>query len=169
MLALGPHAVLKAKRPSGADAVQLAPHVVAPALDRGRGGDAVREGVQVRERQDLIILPDTTKMRAVVKVQEAQVRMVVVVTLLQPESRGLWVQSELPAESHTWVVLLGTLTTEKFKIHTLQVLPPRQVVLVEREEMAEMVAQELRALVEQEQQVQRAVREALRLAAVLLD
>jgi RND family efflux transporter MFP subunit len=47
--------------------------VVYAKLDRGRGGEAVREGVQVRERQDLIVLPDTTKMRAVVKVQEAQV------------------------------------------------------------------------------------------------
>ena len=42
-------------------------------IDRGRGGEAVREGVQVRERQDLIVLPDTTKMRCVLKVQEAQV------------------------------------------------------------------------------------------------
>ncbi|HLQ37848.1 MAG TPA: efflux RND transporter periplasmic adaptor subunit [Planctomycetota bacterium] len=47
--------------------------VVYARLDRGRGGDAVREGVAVRERQDLIILPDTMKMRAVIKVQEAQV------------------------------------------------------------------------------------------------
>ncbi len=47
--------------------------VVYAKIDRGRGGEAVREGVQVRERQDLIILPDTTKMRCVIKVQEAQV------------------------------------------------------------------------------------------------
>lgn len=47
--------------------------VVYAKIDRGRGGEAVREGVQVRERQDLIVLPDTTKMRAVIKVQEAQV------------------------------------------------------------------------------------------------
>jgi RND family efflux transporter MFP subunit len=48
--------------------------VVYARIDRNRGGgEAVREGVQVRERQELIILPDTTKMRCVVKVQEAQV------------------------------------------------------------------------------------------------
>ena len=47
--------------------------VVYAKIDRGRGGEAVREGVAVRERQDLIVLPDTTKMRAMVKVQEAQV------------------------------------------------------------------------------------------------
>jgi RND family efflux transporter MFP subunit len=47
--------------------------VVYAKIDRGRSGEAVREGVQVRERQELIVLPDTTKMRAVVKVQEAQV------------------------------------------------------------------------------------------------
>jgi HlyD family secretion protein len=47
--------------------------VVYSKLDRGRGGEAVREGVQVRERQELIILPDTTKMRGIIKVQEAQV------------------------------------------------------------------------------------------------
>lgn len=47
--------------------------VVYARLDRNRGGDAVREGVQVRERQELIILPDTTKMRCMIKVQEAQV------------------------------------------------------------------------------------------------
>jgi multidrug resistance efflux pump len=51
--------------------------VVYARLDRDRrGGEAVREGVQVRERQDLIILPDTTRMRCVIKVQEAQVAMV---------------------------------------------------------------------------------------------
>lgn len=58
-------------------AVILAPTpgtVVYARLDRNRGGgEAVREGVQVRERQEMIILPDTTKMRCVVKVQEAQV------------------------------------------------------------------------------------------------
>jgi multidrug resistance efflux pump len=47
--------------------------VVYAKIDRGRGGEAVREGVQVRERQDLIVLPDTTKMRCLLKVQEAQV------------------------------------------------------------------------------------------------
>jgi len=47
--------------------------VVYAKIDRGRGGEAVREGVQVRERQDIIVLPDTTRMRAVIKVQEAQV------------------------------------------------------------------------------------------------
>ena len=48
--------------------------VVYARIDRNRGGgEAVREGVQVRERQELIILPDTTKMRCVIKVQEAQV------------------------------------------------------------------------------------------------
>jgi len=48
--------------------------VVYARIDRDRrGGEAVREGIQVRERQDLIILPDTTKMRCVIKVQEAQV------------------------------------------------------------------------------------------------
>jgi hypothetical protein len=36
----------------------------------------VREGVQVRDRQELIVLPDTTKMRCIIKVQEAQVSMV---------------------------------------------------------------------------------------------
>lgn len=48
--------------------------VVYARIDRNRGGgEAVREGVQVRERQELIILPDTTKMRCLIKVQEAQV------------------------------------------------------------------------------------------------
>jgi len=51
--------------------------VVYARLDRDRrGGEAVREGVQVRDRQELIVLPDTTKMRCVIKVQEAQVSMV---------------------------------------------------------------------------------------------
>jgi hypothetical protein len=51
--------------------------VVYARLDRDRrGGEAVREGVQVRERQELIILPDTTKMRCMIKVQEAQVNKV---------------------------------------------------------------------------------------------
>lgn len=62
-------------------AVILAPTpgtVVYARIDRNRGGgEAVREGVQVRERQELIILPDTTKMRCVIKVQEAQVDKVV--------------------------------------------------------------------------------------------
>ncbi|MEO6596624.1 MAG: efflux RND transporter periplasmic adaptor subunit [Planctomycetota bacterium] len=53
--------------------------VVYARIDRNRGGgEAVREGVQVRQRQDMIILPDTTKMRCVVKVQEAQVDKVAV-------------------------------------------------------------------------------------------
>ena len=48
--------------------------VVYARIDRNRGGgEAVREGVQVRDRQEIIILPDTTKMRCVIKVQEAQV------------------------------------------------------------------------------------------------
>ncbi len=48
--------------------------VVYARIDRNRGGgDAVREGVQVRERQELIILPDTTKMRCLMKVQEAEI------------------------------------------------------------------------------------------------
>jgi HlyD family secretion protein len=48
--------------------------VVYARIDRNRGGgEAVREGVQVRERQELIILPDTAKMRCLIKVQEAQV------------------------------------------------------------------------------------------------
>lgn len=52
--------------------------VVYARIDRNRGGgEAVREGVQVRERQELIILPDTTKMRCIIKVQEAQVDKVV--------------------------------------------------------------------------------------------
>jgi multidrug resistance efflux pump len=63
-----------------ASAVVLAPTpglVVYARLDRDRrGGEAVREGVQVRERQDLILLPDTTKMRCIIKVQEAQVALV---------------------------------------------------------------------------------------------
>lgn len=51
--------------------------IVYARIDRDRrGGEAVREGVQVRERQDLIVLPDTTKMRCIIKVQEAQVAMV---------------------------------------------------------------------------------------------
>lgn len=58
-------------------AVILAPTpgtVVYARIDRNRGGgEAVREGVQVRERQELISLPDTTKMRCIIKVQEAQV------------------------------------------------------------------------------------------------
>ncbi|MGB3967484.1 MAG: efflux RND transporter periplasmic adaptor subunit, partial [Planctomycetota bacterium] len=62
-------------------AVILAPTpgtVVYARIDRNRGGgEAVREGVQVRERQELIILPDTTKMRCNIKVQEAQVDKVV--------------------------------------------------------------------------------------------
>ncbi len=60
-----------------ASGVILAPTpgtVVYARMDRNRGGgEAVREGVQVRERQEIIILPDTTKMRCVIKVQEAQV------------------------------------------------------------------------------------------------
>ncbi|MBL8725189.1 MAG: efflux RND transporter periplasmic adaptor subunit [Planctomycetes bacterium] len=48
--------------------------VVYARVDRDRrGGEAIREGMQVRERQELIVLPDNTKMRCVVKVQEAQV------------------------------------------------------------------------------------------------
>ena len=51
--------------------------VVYARLERNRGGgEAVREGVQVRDRQELIILPDTTKMRCVMKVQEAEIQKV---------------------------------------------------------------------------------------------
>ena len=61
-------------------AVVLAPTpglVVYARIDRNRrGGEAVREGVEVRERQELIVLPDTTRMRCIIKVQEAQVSMV---------------------------------------------------------------------------------------------
>jgi HlyD family secretion protein len=38
-----------------------------------RGGEAIAEGTQVRERQELIVLPDNSKMNCIVKVQEAQV------------------------------------------------------------------------------------------------
>ncbi len=48
--------------------------VVYARVDRDRrGGEAVREGVSVRERQEIIVLPDNTKMRCIVKVQEAQI------------------------------------------------------------------------------------------------
>lgn len=51
--------------------------VVYARVDRDRrGGEAIREGLQVRERQELIILPDNSKMRCIVKVQEAQVEKV---------------------------------------------------------------------------------------------
>lgn len=51
--------------------------VIYARLDRGgRSSETIREGTQVRERQDLIILPDTTKMQAIVKVQEAVVSQV---------------------------------------------------------------------------------------------
>lgn len=53
--------------------------VVYARLDRDRrSSESVREGVNVRERQDLIILPDTTRMTAVVKVQEAVIDQVVI-------------------------------------------------------------------------------------------
>lgn len=51
--------------------------VIYARLERGgRSSETIREGTQVRERQDLIILPDTTKMQAIVKVQEAVVSQV---------------------------------------------------------------------------------------------
>ncbi|MCA8965822.1 MAG: efflux RND transporter periplasmic adaptor subunit, partial [Planctomycetes bacterium] len=53
--------------------------VVYARVDRDRrGGEAVREGVSVRERQEIIVLPDNTKMRCIVKVQEAQIDKVAV-------------------------------------------------------------------------------------------
>lgn len=63
-----------------ANAVILAPTpglVIYARLERGgRNNETVREGSQVRERQDLIVLPDTSRMQAVVKVQEAVVAQV---------------------------------------------------------------------------------------------
>jgi len=48
--------------------------VVYARLNRDRrSSEAVAEGVSVRERQRIILLPDNTRMRCVVKVQEAQV------------------------------------------------------------------------------------------------
>lgn len=53
--------------------------VVYARVDRDRrGGEAIREGLQVRERQEIIILPDNSQMRCVVKVQEAFVDKVMV-------------------------------------------------------------------------------------------
>ncbi len=53
--------------------------VVYARLERDRrSSESVREGISVRERQDLIILPDTTRMTAVVKVQEAVIDQVAV-------------------------------------------------------------------------------------------
>ncbi len=98
--------------------------VVYARLDRNRGGgEAVREGVQVRERQELIILPDTTKMRCVVKVQEAQVDKVtrgqaatVVVEAFQGESFPGRVSSVAPvADSNS-----GWMTSDR-KVYTTMV------------------------------------------------
>ncbi|MGE3175518.1 MAG: efflux RND transporter periplasmic adaptor subunit [Planctomycetota bacterium] len=51
--------------------------VIYARTERGRrDSEAIREGISVRERQDLIVLPDTTRMQAVVKVQEAVVSQV---------------------------------------------------------------------------------------------
>ena len=51
--------------------------VIYARQERGRSGsEAIREGIQVRDRQDLIVLPDTTRMQALVKVQEAVVSQV---------------------------------------------------------------------------------------------
>lgn len=51
--------------------------VIYARQERGRSGsEAIREGIQVRDRQDLLILPDTTRMQALVKVQEAVVSQV---------------------------------------------------------------------------------------------
>lgn len=64
------------------NAVCLAPTpglVVYARVDRDRrGGEAIREGLQVRERQEIIVLPDNSQMRCVVKVQEAFVDKVMV-------------------------------------------------------------------------------------------
>ncbi|MBL8749355.1 MAG: efflux RND transporter periplasmic adaptor subunit [Planctomycetes bacterium] len=98
--------------------------VVYARLDRNRGGgEAVREGVQVRERQELIILPDTTKMRCVVKVQEAQVDKVtrgqaatVVVEAFQGESFPGRVSTVAPvADSNS-----GWMTSDR-KVYTTMV------------------------------------------------
>lgn len=51
--------------------------VIYARLERDRrSSESIREGISVRERQDLIILPDTTRMQAIVKVQEAVVAQV---------------------------------------------------------------------------------------------
>lgn len=51
--------------------------VIYARQERGRmGSEAIREGIQVRDRQDLIVLPDTTRMQTIVKVQEAVVNQV---------------------------------------------------------------------------------------------
>ncbi len=64
------------------NAVCYAPNpglVVYARVDRDRrGGEAIREGLQVRERQEIILLPDNSQMRCVVKVQEAFVDKVMV-------------------------------------------------------------------------------------------
>jgi RND family efflux transporter MFP subunit len=95
--------------------------VVYARIDRNRGGgDAVREGVQVRDRQELIILPDTTKMRCVIKVQEAQVDKVmrgqpahVVVEAFQGETFSGRVTSVAPvADSNS-----GWMTSDR-KVYT---------------------------------------------------
>lgn len=53
--------------------------VVYARVDRDRrGGEAVKEGIQVRERQEIVILPDNSQMLCVVKVQEAFVDKVMV-------------------------------------------------------------------------------------------
>ncbi len=51
--------------------------VIYARQERGRmGSEAIREGIQVRDRQDLIVLPDTSRMQTIVKVQEAVVSQV---------------------------------------------------------------------------------------------
>jgi hypothetical protein len=95
--------------------------------------------------------------------------MVVVVTHLQPESRVLWVQPELPVVLHMSVVSLDILTTVKFKIHTQLVSPLQRVVLVEREEMEETAVLELQVPVVRGQQAPPVVPAALRLVVELLD
>ena len=51
--------------------------VIYARQERGRmGSEAIREGIQVRDRQDLIVLPDTSRMQTIVKVQEAVVNQV---------------------------------------------------------------------------------------------
>ena len=74
--------------------------VIYARLERGRrSSESIREGVSVRERQELIILPDTTRMQAVVKVQEA------VVSQVQTRQRA-----HLKVEAFADRVFTGTVT-----------------------------------------------------------
>src|SRR5690606_37136252 len=58
-----------------ANAKILAPTdgLVVYAEGDGRGRDMIQEGVQVRERQTILILPDVTRMQAEMKIQEADI------------------------------------------------------------------------------------------------